>query len=82
MSRSTKAPIFRTRDRSVKPSTQYWRKVRRATNNTLRKSVWSDELELPSPKEIMNDCDYREMRHDARGRDEELSKWRTRWSRK
>ncbi len=67
MSRSTKKPIIKDKPRNRKRTSEYWRKVRRSTDNKLRTYLVDidgenlqdiDEPFLPQPREIVNDYDY------------------------
>jgi hypothetical protein len=59
MSRSRRQPIVKDRPRNEKKSSLYWRIVRRVINGKVREIVKNDdEINLPEPKEIVNDYDY------------------------
>jgi hypothetical protein len=60
MSRSRRQPIIKDRPRNEKKSSLYWRIVRRVINNKVRQIIKTDEdeVDLPEPKEIVNDYDY------------------------
>lgn len=67
MSRSIKKPIIKDKPRNHKRTSEYWRKVRRSTDNKLRTYLVDidgenlqdiDEPFLPQPREIVNDYDY------------------------
>lgn len=67
MSRSTKKPIIKDKPRNHKRTSEYWRKVRRSTDNKLRTYLVDidgenlqdiDEPFLPHPREVVNDYDY------------------------
>ena len=68
MSRSRKEPIIKERPRNHRKSTEYWRRVRRVINQTVRKLFYKDEEEvvIPNPKQIVNDCDYSDYTFDMR----------------
>lgn len=68
MSRSKKEPIIKEAPRNHKKSTEYWRKVRRVINQSVRKLFFKDEDEvvIPNPKEIVNDYDYSDYTLDVR----------------
>lgn len=85
MSRSRKEPIIKERPRNHRKSTEYWRRVRRVINQTVRKLFYKDEDEvvIPNPKQIVNDYDYSDYTFDMRdikphhkyaNRDEEIKK--------
>ena len=75
MSRSKRQPIINDGPRNKKKGTDYWRTVRRVTNEKVRlmNEVLNDEP-LPDPKEIVDDYDYSDYRWDLRFRNDELSK--------
>jgi len=60
MSRSTKKPIVKDSNRNFKKSTIYWRQIRRVTKQFVRKlnKENTDSINIPQPKEIVNDYDY------------------------
>jgi hypothetical protein len=60
MSRSRRQPIIKDRPRNEKKSSLYWRIVRRVINSKVRQIIKTDEdeVDLPEPKEIVNDYDY------------------------
>lgn len=60
MSRSRRKPIVKDRPRNDKKSSLYWRIVRRVINDKVRQITKTpdDEVDLPEPKEIVNDYDY------------------------
>jgi hypothetical protein len=68
MSRSKKEPIVKDRPRNHRKSTEYWRRVRRVINQTVRKLFFKDEDEvvIPNPKEVVNDYDYSDYTFDMR----------------
>jgi hypothetical protein len=68
MSRSKKEPIIKERPRNHRKSTEYWRRVRRVINQTVRKLFYKDEDEvvIPNPKEVVNDYDYSDYTFDMR----------------
>lgn len=60
MSRSTRKAIIKDRPRNSQKSENYWRKVRRVTNNfikTIKTNPDNEEI-IPNPKNIYNDYDY------------------------
>lgn len=69
MSRSRKKPIIKDRPRNTKKSSLYWRVVRRVINDKVRQILSNPEkeLDLPEPKEIVNDYDYSDYKIDYRG---------------
>lgn len=74
MSRSRRKPIVKDGPRNHKKSSLYWRPVRRVTNEKVRylNEELDDEI-IPDPKEIVNDYDYSDYKHDLRFRDDEIS---------
>ena len=67
MSRSIKKPILKDKPRNYKRTSEYWRQIRRNTENKLRTymvDISSEDLQdidepfLPQPREIVNDYDY------------------------
>ena len=59
MSRSRRQPIIKDRPRNEKKSSLYWRIVRRVINSKVRQIIKNDdEIDIPEPKEIVNDYDY------------------------
>lgn len=68
MSRSRRKPIVKDRPRNDKKSSLYWRVVRRVINDKVRQITKSPEedVELPEPKEIVNDYDYCDYKIDYR----------------
>lgn len=71
MSRSRKKPIVKDKTDGSK----YHRTIRRVTNQKVK--YLEDELDdegLRDPKEIINDYNYSDYRHDLRFRDDEISK--------
>ena len=71
MSRSRKLPILKDRPRNCKKSSIYWRTVRRVINEKVKlyKDIPSDDVNLPEPKEIVNDYDYSDWKRDYRDPD-------------
>jgi hypothetical protein len=71
MSRSRRKPIIKDRPRNAKKSSLYWRVVRRVINDKVRQ-IFSNpkgEIDLPEPKEIVNDYDYCDYKIDYRDPD-------------
>lgn len=68
MSRSKRKPIVKDRPRNAKKSSLYWRIVRRVINDKVRQISTKPEIELdlPEPKEIVNDYDYSDYKVDYR----------------
>lgn len=71
MSRSRRLPIVKDRPRNDKKSTLYWRTVRRVINEKVKFYLIapSDDVNLPQPKEIVNDYDYSDYKIDYRDPD-------------
>lgn len=70
MSRSRRKPIIKDRPRNDKKSSLYWRIVRRVINSKVREILKTDEeMDLPEPKEIVNDYDYSDYKIDYRDPD-------------
>lgn len=61
MSRSKRKAFIKDKPRNVNRAAMYWRPIRSAINNAIRSCKDLEELELPDPKNIINDytyCDY------------------------
>ena len=58
MSRSRKKAIIKDRPRNVNAAAFYWRRVRSAIKNAIRSCRDLENLEVPDPKNIVNDYDY------------------------
>lgn len=71
MSRSRRKPIIKDRPRNAKKSSLYWRVVRRVINDKVRQMfIYPEkEIDLPEPKEIVNDYDYSDYKIDYRDPD-------------
>lgn len=71
MSRSRRKPIIKDRPRNAKKSSLYWRVVRRVINDKVRQMFTypEKEIDLPEPKEIVNDYDYSDYKIDYRDPD-------------
>ena len=71
MSRSRKLPVLKDRPRNHKKSALYWRTVRRVINEKVKLylEMPSDDVNLPTPKEIVNDYDYSDWKIDYRDPD-------------
>jgi hypothetical protein len=76
MSRSRRQPIINDGPRNKKKGADYWRTVRRVTNEKVKlMNEALDDETLPDPKEIVNDYNYSDYHIDYRFRDdEEMSK--------
>lgn len=78
MSRSRKKAIIKDKPRNYNAAAFYWRRVRAAINNAIRSCKDLENLEVPNPKNIVNDYDYCDYIFDSE-HDYSPRRW---WTRK
>lgn len=74
MSRSRRKPIIKDSPRNEKKSSLYWRTIRRVTKQKVHELKTNPEIEIPNPKEIVDDYDYCDYTIDLRFKDENKDK--------